>query len=163
MRITRTQLRRIIREALEVQQVGPSPLTYNRGGNIQRLSLVDTESPEFQKGDTYFAQTKKHIWRGPSGRRLKKPKEEIVPGAAPGTVAFLDYHDMGDNFIYIDYMKTRNDMRGQGHARRLIDELIKIFGPTATYDFGKMLNPAIEKIHDDLKARGIKVLGHRDF
>ena len=153
----------MIREALEVQQAGPSPLTYSRGGNIQRLSLVDTESSDFQKGDTYFAQTKQHIWRGASGRRLKKPKEEIIPGAAPGTVAFLDYHDMGDNFIYIDYMKTRTDMRGQGHARRLIDKLIKVFGRDATYDFGKMMNPAIGKIYDGLKGQGFKVLGHRDY
>lgn len=153
----------MIHEALEVQQAGRSPLSYDRSGNVQRLSLVDSEAPDFEKGDLYFAQQARKVWLGKTGRRLKNPREEIIPGAAPGTVAFLDYHDMGDGYIYVDYMKTRNDMRGMGHARRLIDELIKVFGRDSAYDFGKMMNPAIGKIYDDLKSQGLRVYGHRDY
>lgn len=167
MKIRLSELRRLIREAVRAEFVGRSPLDYHRSGNVQRLSLIDPESPEFAKGDVYFAGTKEYVHRGPSGRRLKKPKLRDVPGAEPGTLAFLDFHKEGSDYIYIDYMKTRQDSRGQGHARRLVDELVNKYGENATYDFGRILNPTMGKIQKELKARleaaGGNVIGFHDY
>lgn len=162
MKITESQLRQLIKEVLEVQELS-SPLSYDRWSHVLRISLVDSDSPDFKKYDTYFSQTKKSVLYGPSGRRLKNPKTEIVPGAASGTVAFLDYHVPMKDYIYIDYMKTRMDMRGMGHAKKLIDELVKKFGKDVTYDFGKIMNPAIGKLQKDLAAKGYKVSGWHDY
>lgn len=140
-----------------------SPLPYQRASNIQRISLVDDESPEFKKGDVYFSPTKKYIHYGDSGRRLKTPRTEDVPGSAPGTVAFLDYHVLPGGTVYIDYMKTRNDMRGQGHAKRLVDELLQKFGKDATYDFGHIMNPSVGRIQKKLESLGYDVKGWHDY
>ncbi|NDC25693.1 MAG: hypothetical protein EBZ49_16400 [Proteobacteria bacterium] len=166
-RLLRRAVREIIREAL-LMNSGPSPLSYDRSGAVQRISLVDTAAPGHPKGDTYFATTTSFSWYGPSGRRLKRPKEETVPGAADeGTVAFLDYHeisfsDRGLSAIYIDYMKTRSDSRGKGHARALVDALVEKYGTEVTYDFGRILTPTVSRIKDDLAGRGIKVAGKKD-
>lgn len=167
MNIRLSELRQLIREVISAEFVGSSPLSYGRAGNVQRISLIDPDSPEFQKGDVYFAGTKEKVYRGPSGRRLKNPKLRDVPGAAPGTLAFLDYHEEGPDYIYVDYMKTRMDARGQGHARRLIDELVKKYGEDATYNFGRIMSPAVGKIQKDLEARlaaaGGTVIGFHDY
>ena len=168
MKIRLGELRRLIQEALMNEDVsvehGDSPLQYDRDPNVKRISLVDTSSPEYKKWDTYFAPSKKSVFYGPSGRKLKKPKYEDVPGAAPGTVAFLDYHLLpGGLGVYVDYVKTRSDMRGQGHAAKLIDELVKKFGEDARYDFGKIMSPTMGKLQKKLQDRGIEVLGWHDY
>ena len=155
-------IRQLIREMIRTDH-SLSPLTYQRASNIQRISLVDDESPEFKKGDVYFSPTKKHTYYGDSGRRLKNPRTEDVPGSAPGTVSFLDYHILPGGTVYIDYMKTRNDMRGQGHAKRLVDELLQKFGKEATYDFGHIMNPSVGKIQKNLRSLGYDVKGWHDY
>lgn len=169
MKVRLGELRRLVREAVTAEFLGRSPLSYNRSNEVQRISLIDPESPEFKKGDVYFSPTKEYEFRGPSGRRLKKPKSKDVPGAEPGTVAFLDYHEQSPGYVYIDYIKTRQDARGQGHARRLVDELVNKYGEDATYHFGRILNPAMGKIQKELEARlaaagvGGSVIGFHDY
>ena len=155
-------IRQLIRELLSFEEL-KSPLVYQKDPNVKRLSLVDTESPEFKKHDQYFAALKRFTYTGDTGRRLKNPREVVTPGAAPGTIAFLDYHIPSENFIYIDYMKTRNDMQGQGHAKKLIDELVNRHGKDAYYDFGRILNPAAGKLQKRLEAQGIKTKGFHDY
>jgi hypothetical protein len=60
-------------------------------------------------------------------------------------------------------MKTRNDMRGQGHAKKLVDELLQKFGKEVTYDFGHIMNPAIGKIQKELESKGYSVRGWHDY
>jgi hypothetical protein len=155
-------LKVLIHEMIRAEHLR-SPLQYNRSPNTQRISLLDDESPEFKKGDVYFSPTKKYSHYGDSGRRLKTPRTEEVPGAAPGTVAFLDYHVLPGGTVYIDYMKTRNDMRGQGHAGKLVDELLRKFGKDVTYDFGHIMNPAAGKIQKKLASLGYNVRGWHDY
>ena len=155
-------IRQLIREMIRTEHL-LSPLVYQRAQNIQRISLVDDDVTDFKKGDVYFAATKKYNHYGSSGRRLKNPQVEDVPGSAPGTVAFLDYHVLPAGTVYIDYMKTRSDMRGQGHARKLVDELLQKFGRDVTYDFGHIMNPSIGKIQKDLETKGYIVRGWHDY
>lgn len=172
MRITESKLRRLIKEALlqeaaEFQDL-KSPLEYFRHPYVRRLSLVDPDSPEFKKGDVYFAQTQKYDFYGPSGRKLKKPKVSPVPGAEPGTLAWLDYHwtSQDGEHLYIDFIKTRQDMRGMGYARQLVEELIKRHPQAEYIDFGKMMNPGIGKIYNDVKAKyadKINFNGYHDY
>ena len=155
-------IRHLIREMIRAEH-SISPLEYQRVPNVQRIFLADDESPEFKKGDVYFSPTKKYTNYGSNGRRLKNPKTEEVPGAAPGTVAFIDYHILPGGTVYIDYMKTRNDMRGQGHAKKLVDELLQKFGKDVTYDFGHIMNPAAGKIQKNLASLGYSVRGWHDY
>ena len=155
-------IRQLIREMIRTDH-SPSPLPYQRAANVQRIFLIDDESPEFKKGDVYFSPTKKYIHYGETGRRLKNPRTEDVPGSAPGTVAFIDYHILPGGTVYIDYMKTRNDMRGQGHAKRLVDELLQKFGKEATYDFGHIMNPSVGRIQKKLESLGYDVKGWHDY
>lgn len=41
-------IRQLIRELLSFEEL-KSPLVYQKDPNVKRLSLVDTESPEFKK------------------------------------------------------------------------------------------------------------------
>lgn len=144
-----------------------SPLTYNRAGDVNRISLIDKSSPPFEKHDSYFDEITKQItYNRKTGKIYKKPKVEVTPGAAPGTVAFLDYHTYifsGEKYVYIDYMKTRRDMRGQGHARLLINYLKNKFGTNSVYDFGKVMTESVWKMKKELDAAGYQTLGKIDF
>lgn len=162
LREVRKLVKAILKEEILFDEL-QSPLTYQRSSNIKRLSLIDTESPEFKKHDTHFAVLKRFTYTGDTGRRLKNPREVVTPGSAPGTIAFLDYHIPSENFIYIDYMKTRNDMRGQGHATKLIDELVNIHGKDAYYDFGRIINSSAGALQKRLEAKGIKTRGYHDY
>jgi hypothetical protein len=169
MKLTESELRRLIREAIEMRQQA-SPLRYDRARDVQRLSLVevDPSSPLLNAppSDRYFTVTKKFLTHGPSGRRLKEPKQVIddeSPAAGVGTLAFLDYHVLDGGHVYIDFVKTRRDLMGQGHASRLAEELISINGTDKTYYFGKVINPGMWKIKEKFDSKGIKTVGWRDF
>lgn len=153
-------------QVYEVRHLDRSPLSYHRSGEVQRLFFFDSTAPTPLDRDVFFAETYRKIYYGKNNRRLKKPRIEVTPGAATGTVAFLDYHEYGDWGIYVDYMKTRLDYRGRGLARRLIDELV-LANPTVKYlHFGRLLNPTIGKIYDDAEAsyKGkISFIGHKDY
>lgn len=139
--------------AVEVEDQGRSPLVYNRSESVRRLAAVDRAAPAPAGGDTYFAETSRSVRTGKGGRLLKRPRVEVTPGAAPGTVAFLDYHEYGPRGLYIDYMKTRQDYRGRGLARRLVDELIARHPDLALLHFGKLMNPTVGKIFAEAEKR----------
>ncbi len=141
-----------------------SPLSYNVSGTAKRLGLIDSEAGDPDERETYFAETQKEL-RKKNYQRYKKRRFETVPGAEPGTVAFLDYHefpnyyDDGKTYLYLDYVSTRNDRLGQGHARKLFEGLLKKHGKDAHYDFGRIAHKAVYKIFRDWQSRGINVRG----
>ena len=183
MKISKRQLRKIIRESILKKRVFcegaefrelKSPLSYHRAGNVKRLAFCDpaiTDPPD--KGDRYFAEWED--WRkfSKTGRRLKKPVlDEIIPGVSDVCiVGFLDFHSQGTSsdgktMWYIDYMKTRDDHGGQGVASRLVDEFFNRYAPTASHiHFGKMMNPKIGHLKDKMaeKYPDVVVIGARNY
>jgi hypothetical protein len=159
-------------EGAQYHEQGPSPLDYTESSAIhpQRAALVNPNIGEPEKGDLYFKELRSKTMIGPSGRRLKKPREKITPGAAPGTVAFADYsEDVSPGWtmktetgeeqrppthrIYVHYMKTRGDVQGQGHASRLLDEMVKSHPETNYVDFGKIMNETMDRVYEKFAQR----------
>ena len=158
MNILREYIRELLNEGMEFREVD-SPLEYARSGNVKRIALCDssvTEPPG--KHDSYFAEIER--WRKftKGGRRLKKPKlDEIIPGVSDVCIiGFLDYHkrstvSSGATFWYIDYMKTREDMRGQGSASQLIEKFYETIPQPGDYvNFGKMMQPQVGHLKDKM-------------
>ena len=160
-------------EQFDVVHQGETPLRYDRGGRIQRFGVVNPDAalPDEPKRafgteshirETDYWNAKHIISRGSSGKPLKKPRTFTNPSAAaPGTVGFADVTPTGENDVYINYVTTRPDQRGQGHARRLVEHVADQF--SGVLHFGKVMNPAIWKMKEDLETRGRRTLGHRDF
>ncbi len=127
-----------------------SPLTYKHSAPVLRLALIDPSAPAHPPKESYFAETQKLVKRGPSGRALKVPKTETVPGAGEGVVAFLDFHMTpgpdGKKAVYIDYMSTRGDQQGAGHMRTLVDHLYKAFDDAIWIDWGMIMNDHVERL-----------------
>jgi hypothetical protein len=146
-----------LRHASQKFQWTRSPLSYNVSGTPKRLGLIDSEVGDPDERETYFAETQKEL-RKKNRQRYKKPRYETVP-------AFLDYHefpdyyDDGKTYLYLDYVSTRNDRLGQGHARKLFEGLLKKHGKDAHYDFGRIAHKAVYKIYRDWQSRGINVRG----
>jgi ribosomal protein S18 acetylase RimI-like enzyme len=145
----------VMSEAPEVEDVGYSPLEYfgiqSPSHGKKRLIIVDKDEPDAKEGERYYKTLTKYRLRTKGGRRmLKKPVlDEVIPGAPPHTVGFIDYHidmkhDNGDpKGVYLDYLHVRGDQRGKGHARLLAQEIVNRH-PTIEYlDFGKMMAPQI--------------------
>ena len=158
----------VLREGVEFREVD-SPLQYSRAGNIKRLALCDSDVTEpARKHDTYFAEIERWRRRSKTGRMLKKKVlDEIIPGVADICVAgFLDYHTVGDDYWYIDYLKTRGDMRGKGYASQLVDEFFNRHAkPGVTVHFGKMMRKEVGHIKDKMakKYPDVSVGGARNF
>ena len=156
---------RIARYAAQKFQWTRSPLTYNVSGNAKRLGLIDSEAGEPDERETYFAETQKEL-RKKNYQRYKKPRYETIPGAEPGTVAFLDYHEFpdyygdGKTYLYLDYVSTRNDRLGQGHARKLFEGLLGKYGKDSHYDFGRIAHKAVYKIFRTWQSKGVNVRGN---
>jgi len=154
----------ILREGVEFREV-ESPLKYGSYG-VKRLALCDagvTEPPN--KFDTYFAEIQEWERYGKTGRPLKKPRKgEIIPGVSNVCIAgFLDYHKKAENYWYIDYMKTRTDMRGKGYASQLIDEFFSRYIKSgATVNFGKMMQPEVGHLKDKMvdKYPDVNIIGN---
>ena len=139
-------INRVLSESYEFRDAGPSPLTYARASNVQRLALCDpsvTNPPA--KGDTYFAHIER--WRRFSkrGKRLKRPVlDEVIPGVDDNCiVGFLDYHPYGPDGWYIDYVSTRRDQRGRGYARALVEKFYEQHSDAKLVHWGKMMQPSI--------------------
>jgi len=145
-----------LHESIRVE-TGQSPLEYGRSPRSERISLVDPYASPAGPSDPYFAKTWRTVRYGRSGLPLKRPRREQLPGSPPGTVAFLDFHVLPDGNVYVDYILTRNDNRGMGHATWLVNELIRRFGNDVEYDFGDVVSPYAEKIVRALKIRGHSV------
>lgn len=133
---------------------GDSPLDYSDSTWVKpkRMAIADSEAGEHPKGDAYFAEMHRTVRRSPTtGRPLKKPRTEVTPGAAPGTVSFVDYSQPHPNQLYIHYMKTRSDHTGQGLARDLVHHLIGQHPHARIVDFGKMMQPAVGHIKKQME------------
>lgn len=132
----------------------PSPLDYPGYARVQRLSLVDRTAPPAPAGMAYFAPTTRTVMRDPStGRAYRKPRVISIPFAFPGTVAFIDYSELGDGSIYIHYMLTRRDLARRGYARRLVEALYARFADRPSIDWGDILHPGAEKLWRQMRAR----------
>ena len=135
-----------------------SPLEYPSSSDVRRFALFAPElvSVPFESSDTYFSETRTTRRTGPTGRLLKKPRVQITPGAPPGTVAFLDWHPRGPDAIYIDYMKVRRDLRGEGLGRRLVADFYEsvVVPSGARYvDWGKVMSEAAWKVYEEARRR----------
>ena len=142
------------------------PLVYYRSANMLRLAAVDPAAPPPPPWAIYFVPTKEML-RTKTGRTYKKPRYKTVPGAAPGVVAFLDYHvtrypDTPNYTIYIDYVKTREDQRGRGLMCLLLDALWSKY-PGASFDFGRIMTPTVWNYYMRKREAGCPVHGHRYF
>lgn len=150
----------------------PVPLDYDRYPKemMKRYAVIDHSAPLPQRielpsggvtGDTYFTETRSIVRRGANGRTLKTPRFNTTPGAEPGTVAFADTHPLHDEGVYIDYMNTRRDQRGQGHGNALVDHIAQQY--PGTIHFGRVMHPSVWEMMGRLKDQGRDVHGHRDF
>lgn len=126
-----------------------SPLDYRAQGPIRRLSLIDTELGPPSRSETYFHDTViKQLGSRGKGKKM--------PGAAPGTVAFIDYEtwdDVGGPRLYIHYMNTRSDLRGKGYARRLLLHLMDAAEKAGVVhvDFGKVISETVWKLYREYR------------
>lgn len=142
---------------------GKSPLVYDRSPHVERVELVDPSAPPPDPRDTYFAEGWQKIRYGKNGRLLKVPRIEIIPGAPQDVVAFVDFHEVMPGYVYIDYMKTREDYKGRGLARILVDALTGKYGVDATYDFGRIIHPSAGAIEEVMASAGFKTRGFHDY
>ena len=168
MNILHEYIREILAEGVEFREVD-SPLSYNRGGYVKRLALCDTSVTDPpHESDYYFADVQEWERRGKTGRPLKKPRKgQLVPGVDDDCViGFLDFHERGENYWYIDYMKTRGDYGGQKVASRLIDEFFVRYAKSGgTIHFGKMMQPQIGHLKDKMaeKYPDVNVIGEVNY
>ena len=137
---------------------GKSPLVYPSSDDVQRFTLSSRHFADvpFEPNDTYFAETKTTKRTGETGRTLKKPRVIITPGAEPGTIAFLDWHRTGPDALYIDYMRVRRDLRGEGFGRQLVADFYEtVVGPSrARYvDWGRVMSEAAWKVYEEARRR----------
>jgi hypothetical protein len=139
----------ILTENAELVDLGRSPLEYNgRANSKNRLALIDTTSELAPPQSTYY--TDYTTWRKYTGRygkrrKLKKPVvDEFIKGGPDHMVAFQDWQYWGDQqAIYLNYIHIRNDQRGKGYARKLIQGLIDMHPDLKILHFGKMMREEI--------------------
>ena len=145
-------------DAHRARHSGASPLEYPRSAEVQRFALWSPElvTTPFVAGDAYFAETSRTIRRSPTtGRPLRRPRVETTPGAPPGTLAFVDWHRTAPDAIYIDFLKVRRDLRGQGFGGELIDRFYAdVVGASGTraVDWGDVTDDAAWALYQ--RARG---------
>jgi GNAT superfamily N-acetyltransferase len=122
----------------------PTPLDYPERGAVQRFGLFSPELLDmpFDPSDRYFAVTERVHRYGKTRKLLKKPRIEVLPGARPGTLAWLDWHMIGPRVVYIDFMTVRSDWRGSGAGRRLVEAFYEhVVVPRAdVVDWGKIMD-----------------------
>jgi GNAT superfamily N-acetyltransferase len=142
---------------VEVVDQGRSPLVYDKSDRVYRIAIVDPNAPEPKPYYTYFVPTYRK-WSSRTGKPLKKPVLESQ-GAEPGTVAFLDYHDIGDNGWFIDYIRVRDDYKGRGLARALVDAFYIEHADASIIMWGKILQPPAWKLFVEYRELGEKGKG----
>ena len=98
-----------------------SPLDYRTGGTVRRIALKDPSATSHDDGGSYF-------------------KEK-------GLLGFIDYETYGGNSVYIHYTGVRGDQRGKGYARKLVDTLYQKFAGADLVHWGKIMEPAMEKLY----------------
>ncbi len=159
-------------------QVAPrSPLAYDRYRVNERIAWVEGTSyaPQVQ-GARERMEAAYKTWRATNpGRRrperFTRPDAWVPPGfnyftpenSAPGTVAFIDLEVMS-NTVRIAYMDVRPDRRGQGLARKLIQETYDRH-PTSIIHWGRLMQPEMGHLYDSfLEAEPERTMGgHRNY
>lgn len=104
-------------EATDVK-TGVSTLDYH-GIKPKRIYITDTDADEIK--DKYYQKD-------------------------PNMVAFLDYSELPDGSIYVHYVHVRNDQKGKGYMRFLIDHLYDLHKDAKWIDFGRIMHDAVEKV-----------------
>lgn len=97
--------------AAQTPHMDPSE-AYTKAARVYRYAAVDASAPPPNDDERYF-----HDWPGTRDG-------QIIPGAAAGTVGFVDWHydpdaTPGTHGIYVDYVRVRHDQRHKGVAERL--------------------------------------------
>lgn len=146
--------------AASVQVSSGSPLSYDRYRVNERIALIEGSSyvPQVLNAKERM-EAAYQTWRASNPRvrrpdRFNRPEGWVPAGynyfmphnSAPGTVAFIDLEVMG-GMVRIAYMAVRPDRRGQGSARRLIQEAYDRH-PSAIFHWGRMLSPEIGHLYD---------------
>ncbi len=147
----------------------PSPLIYDRSPVVHRFAIFDPElvNVPFERGDSYFAETSRNEYYGKNGRRLKKPRVTVTPGSRPGTIAWIDWHPWGGDWIYIDFIKVRADQRGGRFGSRVVEEFYRHVVPRGYHGvhWGKVLNPYAWQLKARMQTEHPEIhhAGHADF
>lgn len=130
----------------------PSPLEYPRPGIFQRFALWSPEAgPTTER---YFAPTERVHRYGKTGKLLKTPRIETFPGARPGTLAWLDWHQLAPGDLYIDFMTVRSDWRSHGLGRQLVEQFyqqVVIPRGYAYVDWGQILSDYAERLFHHMR------------
>lgn len=124
-----------------------SPLDYP-GGTRTRLQVRDANAGAPGARDVYFAETHRTVKRGARGQPLKRPRKVVVPGAGEDVVGFIDFRTPR-NTVEIDYIAVREDQRGRGIARLLVDELYSRYHDVDWINFGDIVEPQILKLYQE--------------
>lgn len=161
---------RVLSEDAKVVDVGRSPLKYHGYASKNRLALIDKDAEPSPPNYTYYTDytRMRKFSKGRMRKRLKKPVvDEFIPGGPPGMIAFQDWSYWGDKqSIYLDYLHVRDDMRGRGHARKLIQALIDMHPDLKLLHFGKMMREEIGHLKDSFAkkyAGKINIIGARNY
>lgn len=111
------------------------------GQGESRVQLVDSAAPDALRANLHFFHREIVQRYGRGGRPLKRPKKVIDdPGADPGVVAFADYNRYGTT-LSISLVIVRQDYRGKGLAKRLVNELYGGYPDVKVVQWGRVLNP----------------------
>lgn len=126
-----------------------SPLEYPRfGTHAQRFGLIAPDAGPTT--ESYFAPTERRHRYGKGGRVLKKPRIELIPGARPDTIGWLDWHPLAPGEIFIDFVTVRADWQSRGVGRQLLEAFYAgVVAPRGiTYvDWGQLMHPNAERLY----------------
>jgi GNAT superfamily N-acetyltransferase len=141
-----------------------SPLAYYKGPPVRRFQVVDDAAPPPRPTDVYFAETRRTVRYGKTGRALKKPHVETTPGADPGVLGFIDWTPAVPYTracgVFIHYTSVRQDMRKQGVFKRMLEAfLAERGGKDCEVDFGQIHHNAVAIAYQRLRAEGYTVRG----
>lgn len=124
--------RKVAMAASPVTYLGEPRLKYDYYGKPERVAILDHDAGAPLSGHTYFtvspvettkSRIKRQEWDEGKGVTKTKPKPKFYENtgtADPGTVAFLDFFEYSDS-LFIAFVNTRPDQRGQTYATQLID------------------------------------------
>jgi|SRR5271165_2581264 len=143
---------------------------YHRAYEVFRAALVDPDVP-LKPNEPYFAQTTQTMLTSPTtGRTFKKPRKTILPGAKPGTIAFVDYHPTSMapmTSLYIDYVRVRSDMRSRGIGYRMVKAFYEAFAARGVtlINWGRVMNTEAWRLLERMQAEypSIESVGKRQF
>lgn len=105
----------------------------------RRVTLVDDAVPPPAPTEVYFAEGAVGYVNG---------RKATVPAALPGAAAFVDYSILADGSVYIHFVTTRRDLRGEGYGARLLEHFLRSVEKDGvpSVDFGMIMSDAMEKL-----------------